>query len=477
MFSQFQYILQHNCQIVVNKPLLVGVSGGPDSLCLLDLLAGLGLPVVVAHFNHLLRPESTEETENVRTLAEDRGVPFVQGSGSVAEFASSHGQSLEEAGRELRYQFLFAQARLHDAQAVTVAHTADDQAETVLMHLLRGAGSDGLKGMTYRSLPNPWSGEIPLVRPLLAISREQVLAYNIEHNLRAFEDSTNLDRRFTRNRIRHEIIPTIERYAPGLRQRLWRTADILQAESQFLDGLVSQTWPICVLDQSESYLELSDAAFASQPLSIQRRLLRKAIATLLPGLRNLDYDAIERGRGFLLDIHHPGRCILVGGLSLVRVKHRVWLLSLRTEIPSDSWPQMPGGDAIRLEIPGALALMGDWVLRAQAPEEVKDQREVIFHNADPYQAWLDAGMVGDRLIVRTRLPGDRFLPMGMAGHSMKISDLMVNAKIPRHARKHWPLVCIEAGIVWVPGYRVGELASLRMDTKWMISVSVSLKTA
>jgi tRNA(Ile)-lysidine synthase len=135
---------------------------------------------------------------------------------------------------------------------------------------------------------------------------------------------------------------------------------------------------------------------------------------------------------------------------------------------------MPGGDAVHLEIPGALDLIGDWVLHAQAPVRVMDRREDIFHNANPYEAWLDARLVGGQLIVRTRLPGDRFLPMGMGGHSMKISDLMVNAKIPRHARRNWPLVCSDAGIVWVPGYRAGELARVLTDTKWVIKLSVYL---
>ena len=203
MLKTARLTLQNECLIEAGRPLVVGVSGGPDSLCLLDLLRRSGCQVVVAHLDHGLRAEAAQDADTVAGLAKRFGLPYVQGQVDTRAYAEAHSLSIEEAARVLRYRFLFEQARQHAAQAVAAGHTADDQVETVLMHLLRGAGLVGLKGMAYRMLPNPWSSEIALLRPLLGVWRSQVIEYCEEHALQPVLDRTNLDTTYFRNRLRH----------------------------------------------------------------------------------------------------------------------------------------------------------------------------------------------------------------------------------------------------------------------------------
>ena len=169
----------------MDKLLVVGVSGGADSVCLLDSLHRLGLPLVAAHFDHGLRDESKEDACRVEALVKDMGLPFQQARKDVRALAAREGLSIEEAARKARYRFLFDTARSHQAQAVAVAHTADDQVETVLMHLLRGAGLGGLKGISSRLVIPEWDENLPLVRPLLGVWRSETEAWCAEKKLPA----------------------------------------------------------------------------------------------------------------------------------------------------------------------------------------------------------------------------------------------------------------------------------------------------
>lgn len=473
MFERISYILQYNCRLIPDKPVVIGVSGGPDSLCLLDVLWRLGYPLVVAHFNHRLRPEAEDEARKVEEQARRRGLPFILGSQDVADYARQYGLSLEEAGRRLRYRFLFAQAEQRAAQAVAVGHTADDQVETLLMHLLRGAGMAGLGGMEYRSLPNPWSATIPLVRPLLGVWREEILAYVRENDLQPVWDASNLDRTFYRNRLRHELIPYLETSHPGLRHRLWRTAEVLRQEDQLLEALVDQAWPACVASgEAQSlapptYLELDRKAILAQPLALQRRLLRRAMTRLQPGLRDLDFATIERGLTFIASTS-TGQCPLSGGLRLLSEGERLWLATWEADLPAADWPQLPSAVALELPLPGVLPLSQGWELRSEVLDRASVSEQAIFTNPDPFQAWLDAEALTLPLRLRRRRPGERFRPLGMGGHSVKVSDLMVNLKIPRRARAAWPLVCAGDEIVWLPGYRIAQAARVTETTHRLV---------
>ena len=284
MLEYLQSVLRTKCELDPRLPVLVGVSGGPDSLCLLDGLHRLGYDLIVAHLDHRLRPESLEEARAVERMAGDRDLPFILEYENVNQYAIQQGNSVEEAARILRYRFLFRVAAAQNFQAVVVGHTADDQVETVLMHILRGAGLDGLKGMTYRSLPNAWSDTIPLVRPLLGAWRDEIMAYINAKDLHPLEDASNLDMRFYRNRLRNELIPYLEGLNPGVRGRLWRMADILAEDHNVLEKITEDIWNACLQESGAGYLAIGLQILADQPLGVRRRLVRRAISMLRPGL-------------------------------------------------------------------------------------------------------------------------------------------------------------------------------------------------
>ena len=274
---RFKNILLTQCLLSTNNKVVVGVSGGPDSLCLLDLLARVKLPVLVAHYDHHLRPESGEDALRVRQAAARYGFPFFLGESDVAAYARQQKASIEEAARDCRYRFLFETAVNQQAEAVLVAHTADDQVETVLMHLLRGSGLAGLKGMTYRCVLETWNDRIPLLRPLLAYWREDILTYCQERGLQPVMDATNADITYFRNRLRHELIPYLSEYNPQFKRVLWRMALNLGGDFELVQDLTQHQAEALILAVESDAVVLKYTDLKLLNSGLQRNMLRMAI--------------------------------------------------------------------------------------------------------------------------------------------------------------------------------------------------------
>ena len=427
--------------------MLVGVSGGPDSLALLHFLHAAGRPVICASFNHLLRPESSTDIEHVRSIAWDLAVPFVTDSADVALYAQSEGMSFEEAARFLRYKFLFREARSAGAQAVAVGHTADDQAETVLMHFLRGAGLSGLKGMPPRIVLPVFDAKIPLIRPLLTWTRADTEAYCRENKLTPRYDSTNTDTTYLRNRLRHELLPELEKYNLQIRQSLARSALALQGDHQLLTQMVNEAWDNALVEQGDGYLALDWAMMNYFSIPMRRNIFRKAIFLLRPGLRDVDFDVLSRAANL-----GPGTTDLVGGLQMFYEEHLVYITSPDAHYPPIYWPQI--GEVFDLQA-GYASMGNDWVLMVE-PMPGAEALAMAEYNQDPFSAWLDVDLTVDRLWVRMFGPGDRFEPLGMPGKRIKLSDLFVNLKIPKRSRQKWPLICVGDDIAWVVGLRLAH---------------------
>ncbi len=477
MLTRVEENLNRYCPLDAGSRLLLGVSGGPDSLALLDTLESLGYVTIVAHLNHGIRPEAAGEADRVRQAAESRGLPFVLGERDTSAYAQAENLSLEEAARELRYAFLFEQAQIHEADAVAVGHNADDQVETVLMHWLRGAGLTGLKGMRVCTLPNTWSEAIPLVRPLLSIWGDEIRAYCQERGLEPVFDRSNLNTNYFRNRLRHELIPLLDDYVPGIRRRLWRMAEIIAGDHAVLSTVVGRAWNNCLLEEGERFVAFDAEEFTGQPLGVKRRLIRRAVAVLRPDIRDLSFEAVERA---LDALEQPGQ---VGNLALevnaFREGDRFYLLEREAvdALPSRQWPQLPGDvDRIEIALPGETALPGGWQLNAEWVEDVESAWGEIITNENPYQAWI---MFPKRdpadLALRSRRPGDRFQPLGMEGHQVKFSDFMIDQKIPRRARARWPLVCVGEQIAWVVGLRLSERFRVEKPASCVVHLRLSRK--
>jgi tRNA(Ile)-lysidine synthase len=449
------YILQQDCQLDPTRQVLVGVSGGPDSLFLLDILWRLGYSLVVAHLNHGLRNEAEADSRCVREAAQSLGLTFVLEEADITAFARSHGLSIEEAARIVRYQFLFKQAGQHQAQAVAVAHTADDQVETVVMHLLRGAGLTGLKGMSSRLLPNPWSGEIALIRPLLGIFRDEILAYCSENDLQPVFDHSNLDTTFFRNRLRQELIPILETYNTGVKTNLLRMAQTLAGDDQVLETLTNAAWQDCCMGQGMVGIALDTGSLLAQPLSIQRRLVRRAISFLRPGLRDIDFATVERTLAFAQQPIRSAQLDLASGLRLSWEGERLWVANWEAGLPIGDWPQMVA-QSLQLSVPGYISLPGKWHIQAEPVGDVQEAITQASTNTNLFQAWIDLHSYQLPFVLRTLLPGDRFQPLGMDGLSVKLSNFFINVKMPRRVRQLWPLVCLGGVITWIPGYRLAH---------------------
>jgi tRNA(Ile)-lysidine synthase len=460
MLARFHTILQQFCKIDSSKLVLVGVSGGPDSLALLHILSRLDYPVLTAHLDHRLRPDSEIDLRFVEQAAASLGVGFVSGSEDVKAYADENVLSIEEAARILRYRFLFTHAAKNSAQAVMVGHTADDQVETVLMHLLRGSGLAGLQGMDYCSLPNPWSKDIPLVRPMLGVWREEIMAYCQENDLSPIEDLSNQDIVFYRNRIRRRLIPYLESYNPGVRRTVWRMSQALRGDNELLEKVVDVAWQECKIDQGTAYLAFSASRFSEQDKAVQRRLARRGFAILRPGLRDIDFEMVEAVINFLKQPSASRRSDLGAGLLISLEGDTLWLAGWEADLPAGDWPQLPqqasGCKNFPVRENEKLRINDDWVLVSVLVEPVEAALSTALANPDPFQAWLDHNVLEFPLDLRCRLSGERFKPVGMGGRSVKLSDLMINLKIPRRARRLWPILASSAEIAWIPGHRVGH---------------------
>ncbi len=452
---------------IIEPPIVVGISGGVDSMVLLHAMQEKGYAPIAAHFNHKLRSESDQEAEKIQNYCMEVGLPFRSGSGDVRKFAGDGGYSIEEAARILRYQFLFDVAVTEMAGAVVVAHHADDQVETILMNLLRGAGTKGLSGMQVVSIPNPWNETIPLVRPLLEVAKKDILGYQLEHQFPVIEDLSNQEKIYFRNRIRLTLIPQLEALTPGFHQRLLQTAQILSAEDQALEYFCDIAWETCRHRQGTSYLQLSRDELLDYPVAVQRRLIRKALKSLRPEYLELSFLQVEAALDF---VRTPTRKSTnwVAKVNLSQSPKMVVLSTWETDLVKNQFPQLLSHNHIQIPDHGEISLGNDWFLTISAVEYSQDQFDQIDIPGEDFLVWMDRSAITRDTVIRPRLEGDMIKPLGMGGSSMKVSDMMINEKIPAPYREDWPLISGKGTILWVPGGRLSQEASITGDSDSLV---------
>jgi len=444
---------------IIEPPIVVGISGGVDSMVLLHAMQEKGYAPIAAHFDHKLRDDSDQEAQILQAYCLDVGLPFRSGAGDVRQYAAEGGYSIEEAGRILRYQYLFDVAVTEMAGAVAVAHHADDQVETILMNLLRGAGTRGLSGMQVLSVPNPWHESIPLIRPLLEVDKEDIEVYQSKYNLPVIEDLSNQDEVYFRNRIRHTLIPQLENLTPGFHQRLLQTAQIVSAEDQALEYFCDIAWTACRHSQGASYIQIVRDQLLDYPVAVQRRLIRKALRTLRPEYLELSFLQVEAALDF---IRTPTRksANWVAKVNLSQSPKMVVLSTWETDVVKNQFPQLLNHARVQIPDEGEISLGNDWFLIVSTIEYSPDQFGRIEIPGEDFLVWMDRSAISGKAILRTRQEGDMIVPMGMGGGSMKVSDMMINEKIPATYREDWPLISGEDMILWVPGGRLSQEARI-----------------
>lgn len=472
MLENFESILRDECRLVKDRPVIVGVSGGPDSLCLMEAIRQAGYPIIVAHFDHQLRPESSEDARAVEKTATRLMLGSIINGADVRAYAEEEKLSIEEAARHLRYRFMFDLAREHNAQAVAVGHTADDQVETVLMHFLRGSGLAGLKGMPHRGIVEVFDADIPIVRPLLNYWREETVVFCAANGLRPHYDSTNDSLNFQRNRIRHLLLPTLESYNSKFREAIHRMSQSLKSDHDFLNEAMESFWNDCLIEFGDEEVVFDHEQFLRCSLGLQRNMLKRAMLHLRPGL-DITFTVLERAINLINNESSSPRVNLKGGLSMFREMNKIYICTPDASIPFNLWPQIPDEKQFPVQVPGQVELLAGWKFNSERwhiPALALEQAE---RNEDQFQVWLDADALPPSLDLRVRRSGDHFEPLGLEGHTQKISDFMVNEKMPQRAREHWPLLSSGDTIVWVPGYRPAHSFRLTEATRNVVYFSIT----
>lgn len=472
MLNNIESILSEGCKLVPGRPVIVGVSGGADSLCLLGVMRQAGYSIIVAHFNHKLRPEADGDARAVEQIASQMDLVSRTGESDVRAFALEEGLSIEEAARNLRYHFLFSLAHEYEAQAVAVGHTADDQVETVLMHFLRGSGLSGLKGMSFRTILKKFDPHIPLVRPLLQVWRHETTAYCTAQGWHPNYDSSNDSLEFKRNQIRHLLIPELESYNPRFRESLLRMSDAIEFDYKILKEIVDKAWLDAVVDLSPEVVTFDSSSLSGGSIGLQRNLIRRAVQILQPEA-DVNFAAIERACKSINSGGLPARVDLKSGLYMAREGDRTYVCTSNANLPITLWPQLTRADTLPVTVPVEMELEGQWRFSSQRLPADSFEGNRVEQNADRFQAWLDADTLPESLELRVRQPGDRFQPLGLDGHTQKISDFMVNEKMPQRARDRWPLLCSGEMVIWVPGYRPAYSYRLTESTRHIVHFSLA----
>jgi tRNA(Ile)-lysidine synthase len=472
MLERVLSVLKERCGLEPPALILVGVSGGPDSTCLMHLLHAVGFGLIAAHLDHGLRPESAVEAAAVEELAASLQAPFVLKRVDVRVEADSAHESIEEAGRRVRYEFLFDEARRHGAAVVVTGHTADDQVETILMHLIRGAGLSGLKGMEHRTVMTQFDASIPLVRPLLHEWRGDTVVYCRTNLLSPHHDPSNDSLDFFRNRIRRELIPALESYNPRVRQAILRTAQTLAADHSIVDAYLTKVWSALVMHEADGLIEFDAAGLAAQPKAVRRRIILRAVQQLAPGL-DIGYATLGDAAAFL-EGAGSAQMQLGGGVTMTRDPRAVHVSLYPGPVPTADWPQLSEQSAdVPQGSPLSMPLADGWHFSVEYQPVSASALELIPREGDAFQACLDADSLPGGLELRWPRRGDRFQPLGLGGHSQLLSDSFVNAKVPLRARGHWPLLCSGNRLVWVPGYRPDEAFKLTAKTRRAVRFEVS----
>ena len=464
-----------------DKTAVIGVSGGADSVCLLHILANLrqelGMDLHVAHLNHQLRGADSEaDAEYVSNLARSLHVPVTIDRRDVAAYKVERNCSIEEAARELRYAFLAQVAKDVGASRVAVGHTRDDQVETILMHILRGTGVTGLRGLAPCSpldygnrrtpsragAPSRRRGNLAVIRPLLDITREETAGYCGDHRLAPRFDSSNLSLSFFRNRLRLQLLPLLRQYNPGVDQALLRLADIAGEDGALIEQQISLLWGKMARQQKNA-VYLDKKHIAALPTALQRQLVRAAITSLIGDTRDIEATHIEAARTLLakpagkqVSLPHGLIChgdydeLIITKLSAIDARK-----ARQSQLPPCPFPVLSG--KLRLAVPGETVFPG-WKVTATIMPEWREKP------ASNLVACFDLGQAGRELFVRPRQAGDRFQPLGM-DVPKKLYQFMVDARIPRSWRDCIPIVCSLQQIIWLAGWRIDDRVKITEDTK------------
>lgn len=451
----FLTILEHR-MIRSGDTIVVAVSGGPDSVCLLKILSQLqkwlDIGLVVAHLNHRLRPQEDEkESEFVANLAGSLNLDLV--SDKASNMARASCASLEERARKIRYQFFEKVLHEYHAHKVAIGHNMNDQAETVLMHLLRGTGPTGLSGI-------PPIREGLFIRPLINITRDEIHTYLVEKGTPFMIDSSNLEKRYLRNRIRLELIPFLLNYQPRLIQHLGELASLCRKENQLMEQQASMSLQMVTVNSTQRSLDISLTSFRNLSTPLQYRVIRQAIKQVKGELRRIDVGHIKTIVALANNPKPQTRLNLPESLMVKKTYERLrFSLGAEAEVADFSHNIESRGRFQIPEINQVLSLV----------EVAKG--DFLGSSPSPYEAFVDLDMLKWPLRVRNFRPGDRLIPLGL-NRFKKLKEVFIDKKIPSDQRKKIPILESRSDIVWVGGIRIDDRYKVKRKTKRILRCKI-----
>lgn len=438
---------------------VAAVSGGPDSMALLHLLKVMSqlepFKIVVAHVNHQFRgAESDAEAEMVRRTAGEWGIPFETAELALPAYIADTGMNSQSAAREKRYEFLKKVARQHSCSVILFGHHAGDQAETVLMRIVRGTGPSGLAGIPYRRIDE----ELELIRPLLRITKYELLEYCKRNEVPYAVDSSNVDRHYFRNAVRLDLIPMLENYNPKLQASLVRLADMAAADDEYMEGEALKAFNDRVTPSGQGF-RVERRGFRGLHVALQRRLI-KLILNCSPNPRQI------------LDFGHVGemtRAVTEDSLTVIQLDIGDGWVFKREYEEVYIGPSVPDSSSFRYYV--------DQAIREVAIEETGDLFLIerlegsIPSAANSVAACFDEDELHFPLQIRSRLPGDVLHPYGLNG-TKKVQDMFVDAKVPRSRRDMKSLLVDGEGhVLWIPGMRRSRHALINGHTRKTLRIT------
>jgi len=435
---------------------VVAVSGGPDSVCLLKILfqlqRWLNISLIVAHLDHGLRPQEDEkETEFVANLAKRLNLTLAYDKAN--NVTKAHGISIEEKAREIRYQFLEKVLDEHHAQKVALGHNMNDQAETVLMHLLRGAGPTGLSGI-------PPIREGRFIRPLINVTRDEIHTYLKQKGIPFMMDSSNLEKRYLRNKIRLELIPLLLNYQPRLIEHLGELAFLCRQEDQFIEEEANKGLQMVTLDSSDHSLDLSLTTFKNLPTPLQYRTIRQAIKRVKGNLRRIDIGHIKA----IIDLANNMRPQIKMNLPenlIVKKIYGTLRFSLGTETETGDFSHyIKNTGRFKIHEINQTILL----------EEIS-KKDFLGSSPSLREAFLDLDRLQWPLRVRNFRAGDKLIPLGLNSFK-KVKDIFIDNKIPSEERKKIAILENCNDIVWLCGIRIDNRYRIKEKTKRILRCKI-----
>jgi len=452
---------------------LIGVSGGSDSVALLYILLllapKLAIRLGVAHLNHGLRGEASErDARFVSALAEKNNLPFFYDKVNVPEYRRIHKLSEEEASRCLRYEFFNRIAKKNGYQKIALGHQADDNAELILMCLLRGSGTLGASGIAPVR-----NGK--LVRPLIDIRKKEILEFLNQNDIQYVNDATNTQMRYLRNRVRHQLIPCLKStYNPNIVETLNRLSSILRAEEEWISHQIHHLWSRLFKVSEHNRVHLGVDEINNLHIAAKRRILRHAIRIVKGNLRRITFSHIEQ----VIVLCEEGP--KVGSLHLpdrIRIDRHNTLLKISKEARSLRNSDFPNRTPTnchyeyRFDKPQQA-----WIEELGAYlrlTEISAENPPDYRKAGHRVAFIDMNMIEFPLLLRNPKPGDRFKPLGMKG-TQKVKTFFINNKIPRGERNRCPVMISRGKIIWVVGHRIDDSVKISPETRRILKAELLL---